>query len=275
MSIQIYYFTGTGNSLHVAKELQKRVPDTELIPVMGALKNSKMTVTGEIIGLVFPIYFFSIPFPVKEFLNRVDLRPASYIFALATRGGSPCRVFSDMDQLLKKQDKSLDASFFIDMPNNYPLWAPHPYEPETQETIKNNELEMQKKLDSTCKIIVKKQAVREDTHHKPDLKTNILFPFLTFLVHKTRRFHFEKNFYADSKCSGCGICEQVCLAEKIKLENARPVWRKDIRCLFCFACINYCPKRAIQVKHSKTLIRHRYHHAEVGPAEIAAQKRGI
>lgn len=85
-------------------------------------------------------------------------------------------------------------------------------------------MEMQKKLDSICKIIVEKQASREDARHKPDFKTNILFPFLTFLVHKTRRFHFEKNFFADSKCSGCGICEKGCLAEKIRLENGRPVW---------------------------------------------------
>ncbi len=29
--IEIYYFSGTGNSLHIAREIQKRIPDTTLI----------------------------------------------------------------------------------------------------------------------------------------------------------------------------------------------------------------------------------------------------
>jgi flavodoxin len=33
MRIEIYYFSGTGNSLHVARELQKRLPDAALVPI--------------------------------------------------------------------------------------------------------------------------------------------------------------------------------------------------------------------------------------------------
>ena len=31
--VEIYYFSGTGNSLHLARELQKRIPETKLIPI--------------------------------------------------------------------------------------------------------------------------------------------------------------------------------------------------------------------------------------------------
>ena len=34
MSIEIYYFSGTGNSLHVAQQLRKRLPDCTLIPIL-------------------------------------------------------------------------------------------------------------------------------------------------------------------------------------------------------------------------------------------------
>ena len=34
MSTEIYYFSGTGNSLFIAKELQKRLPDSMLIPIV-------------------------------------------------------------------------------------------------------------------------------------------------------------------------------------------------------------------------------------------------
>ncbi len=38
MRTEIYYFSGTGNSLHVARELQKRLPNTKLVSVISALK---------------------------------------------------------------------------------------------------------------------------------------------------------------------------------------------------------------------------------------------
>jgi flavodoxin len=34
---EIYYFSGTGNSLNVARELQKRIPKTDIIPIVSLL----------------------------------------------------------------------------------------------------------------------------------------------------------------------------------------------------------------------------------------------
>jgi len=38
MSTEIYYFSGTGNSFYAAKELQKRIIDSKLIPIVSLLK---------------------------------------------------------------------------------------------------------------------------------------------------------------------------------------------------------------------------------------------
>jgi flavodoxin len=35
--VEIYYFTGSGNSLYVAKELQARIPGSDLIPIVSLL----------------------------------------------------------------------------------------------------------------------------------------------------------------------------------------------------------------------------------------------
>jgi len=37
MSTEIYYFSGTGNSFYVAKELQKRIPKAKLIPIISII----------------------------------------------------------------------------------------------------------------------------------------------------------------------------------------------------------------------------------------------
>ena len=105
--VEIYYFSGTGNSLHVAKDLQKRIPETNLIPIVSLLNKDSVKSNGETVGFVFPIHGMTIPIPVKTFLKKLNLQSAHYIFAIATRGGTKCFAFSKIDDLLKKKGKSL------------------------------------------------------------------------------------------------------------------------------------------------------------------------
>ena len=55
MGTQIYYFSGTGNSLHIAKELQNRLSDTNLISMISAIKSNKMETKVDKVGFIFPI----------------------------------------------------------------------------------------------------------------------------------------------------------------------------------------------------------------------------
>ena len=88
MSTEIYYFSGTGNSLHVAKELQKKIPETELIPIVSLLNNDIIKSSAKTVGIVFPVHALTIPIAVKKFLIKIDLNSAEYIFAIATRYGT-------------------------------------------------------------------------------------------------------------------------------------------------------------------------------------------
>ena len=54
MSSEVYYFSGTGNSLHVAKELQKRIPQTDLIPITGLLNKEVIKTNGRTVGYCIP-----------------------------------------------------------------------------------------------------------------------------------------------------------------------------------------------------------------------------
>ena len=87
--VEIYYFSGTGNSLHVAKELEKRIPEANLIPIASLLNKDVIETNGETVWFVFPIYLKAIPVPVKKFIKKLDLKSAKYIFALATRARFP------------------------------------------------------------------------------------------------------------------------------------------------------------------------------------------
>jgi flavodoxin len=62
---EIYYFSGTGNSLYAAKELQKRLPESDIIPIVSILKNDKIESKADIVGFIFPLHVYTIPIPVK------------------------------------------------------------------------------------------------------------------------------------------------------------------------------------------------------------------
>jgi ferredoxin len=78
----------------------------------------------------------------------------------------------------------------------------------------------------------------------------------------------DKGFLADDTCSGCGICARACPAGNIVMQSGRPVWQH--RCQQCMACLQWCPKEAIQYG-SKTRGRKRYHHPAIGLDDMLRQ----
>ncbi len=118
MSIQIYYFSGTGNSLFIARQLQKRIPGSTIIPMVGLLREKVIRTQGNTIGFVFPVHALTIPIAVKKFIAKLDIKSAEYVFAIATRYGSIFRGFEKIDYLLRKKQKQLDSHFILNMWNN-------------------------------------------------------------------------------------------------------------------------------------------------------------
>lgn len=282
MSTEIYYFSGSGNSLHVAKELQKRIPKTRLIPIVSLLDKDVAKTNAETVGFVFPIHGMTVPVPVKKFIKKLDLKSTKYLFAVATRGGTVHNAFRVIDKILKKKDKRLDSYFSITIFTNDPKLKV--YEVPTTEKIKEIEVKIQNKLNYIQKIIQNKEISKEK-----DLE-GITFPynrFINFILEQIillmMKYLVEFTglngyFYTDQKCIGCGTCEKVCLSKKIKMINKKPVWQNDVKCHFCYACLNFCPKQAVQIKSkwymkSYTQKNGRYPHPFATADEIAKQKR--
>ena len=267
MKTTIYYFSGTGNSLHVSRVLAKILSDTTLIPITAALKFPKIETEADIVGMIFPIYAFSIPEPVKQFLTKTNFKSASYVFAISTRGCSS-KVFRYINSLLSNSERTLDAFFSVQMAENYlPMFRmPSPDE------ISRMESQMLSKLESVRREISAKNKIIPKDNFSVFLLANTLFPLLTFLNHKTKYSHLDTSLYSNSECDGCKVCEEVCLGDRIRVKSGLPEWDKEKPCTFCLACIHYCPCKAIQIRNRRTDRKNRYHHPEVDYKDIAEQK---
>ena len=146
------------------------------------------------------------------------------------------------------------------------------------------ELKAQKKLDSIQNTIINQEINWEEDTRSDEPTPLYVKPFipLLFLLRPLLNYmskHVETSFdfYADSKFTSCGACQSICLSEKIKLVGQTPVWSDEVKGYGCFACINYCPEQAIQIKskwylRSSTDKNGRYHHPKVTLKDIAIQK---
>ena len=89
--MKIFYFTGTGNSLAVAKRLSG-----ELVSIPQVMKERSFVFEDEAIGIIFPLYCFNPPKMVREFLSKAKFN-TDYLFAVATYGNLAGASMQDLD----------------------------------------------------------------------------------------------------------------------------------------------------------------------------------
>ncbi len=268
--VEIYYFSGTGNSLHIAKELEKRMSETKLIPILDLLNKDNIEINAEIVGFVFPIYLSTTPHPVREFFKKIKFKSTEYVFCVTTNCGYPGKANIYINKLLEKRGKSLDSYFTIRMMGNSPKgvqpsfmidqdWASN----ITNDNIEILEVEAQNELDNIQKVILNKEKNIEISNKYPLQQR--------FADWASEHTNPKINYYTDSSCTGCSICKKVCLSKKIKIENGKPKWQENIKCYYCYACFNYCPEQSILVKNY-TKKDGRYYHPNITVTDIAQQK---
>ena len=85
MNIGIYYFSGTGNSLYVAKDIAAKTGGT-LFPIASIMDCDVIKIDAEVIGMVFPVYYNELPLIIKRFTEKLDNIEHKYIFAVCTFG---------------------------------------------------------------------------------------------------------------------------------------------------------------------------------------------
>lgn len=248
----IYYFSGTGNSLSVAKEIADSLTNTDLVRIDFTKLQKRVSIESyEQIGIVFPVYSYHMPKLVVEFLKTLQFNSNQYVFGIATCGAVAGEALKDLRNLIRGQGGELAAEFKMNLPGNCIIeYTAYP-------NIIQKRL-IQKQEVSVNKII---EAVE---HNKKTLKINASLFAKVFSKTAEKRYQSysetAKHFCITSGCTQCGTCQKVCPANNIMIHNGSPSWGKN--CEACMACIQWCPARAIQYG-KKTIARTRYHHPKV------------
>jgi ferredoxin len=255
MKNRIYFFTGTGNSLKVAKDIANSLAECE---IMAIYKDTDLNVPGgfERIGFVFPVYYFGLPQMVAEFIRKANLskETARYYFAVAVPGGFSGKPVVQMDRLLSEKDVHLNYGAKIRLNANYIVsygsiglyyaTAMNAYGKRIEKVIRDiNSMETNK---------IEKYSERVEKIYLN-------------AIHNAH--NMDEGYHANDSCTSCGVCASVCPSGNIALNNRRPVFSH--RCECCMACIQHCPQKALNYR-DKTQNRKRYAHPDIKHTEIIA-----
>lgn len=249
-STEIFYFSGTGNSLFVAKELLKGIPNSKITPIAACMAHKYFKSDAETIGIIFPVHALTIPIVVNLFLRKIEMRNAKYIFSVATREGTVFRGFKKIENMLRAKRKKLNAQFVINMYGND---SRHKYIVPNESDLKNIENSALFSIHNILDIISNRKSYKETDSSvliptsNANFKSLLIETLVIFFMENVDKFGGVNYFYHKSNCNGCGICERVCLSGKIAIQNNEPVWNRKTLCYMCFACLNFCPKRSVQI----------------------------
>lgn len=246
----IFYFSGTGNSKYVAQNIAQKLDDN-LISIGDCLKKNEFTFTvsdNESIGFVFPTYFWGLPTIIKDFVAKLELKnyTQQYTYLVATCGEECGNLFSEFKKLLIPKGIELNGAEKVALPDNYILLFNLLPAKEKQQKLFT---EADNHLGTLINQIENKSL--------PKVKSSIVKQLKTSLMHPVYKYGRKtKHFYTTSGCNGCKLCEKICPASIITVEDSKPVW-KEGRCIQCLACLHRCPQQAIQHK-KRTEKRDRY-----------------
>lgn len=239
----IYYFSATGNTAWVARQLSEATGERLVNIAQRSDDDSPLELApDERLGFCFPVHGWLPPVIVRRFVRHLSLNARGhYVYMVCTAGdtiGEAAEVFSSD---LAHVGIALDAAFSVLMPNTY---VGLPFmdidRPDLQATKK-------RQAEADLKVYISDIVERRNggrplaRGHWPRVNTRILGHAFT------RRLITDRPFHVDSaRCVKCGICADVCPVGDIQGGlGYEPQWLHNDSCLTCFACYHHCPHHAI------------------------------
>lgn len=273
----IYYFSGTGNSLHTATKIAEIIGGAELVN-MRCAPDDVSADDADMIGFVCPVYEWDVPGTVKDFIKQLNINPKAYIFMVVTYIAVLGKSFETVEKLLSQKGAHINYGRAIRcVASQCIAYPPFPPEkimiPYMEKQMENAGQEIKQKV---YRYYPRMSTITRKRYKK------VMVPYLK--IEK----EYDKGFYTDGKCSGCGTCAKVCPTRNISIQDKRPVWNHH--CHGCNACVVYCPTKAIQFKTPQaykelnTIItkmlslpesRKRYHHPLIKAKDLMNDRKYV
>ena len=239
--IDLYYFSGTGNTLLVVKKMRDTFEKNGINVNLHKIEESNPNEINleHIIGIAFPVAVFSTYPLVWDFIKLLPETDKTEIFMVDTLGGTSGGIVGPLREIVKKKGYIPIGAKEIQMPLNI-------FYIQDEDTNQNK---IQKGLIEAKMYALDIINGKAKWGRVPVLSDAVnLFSRgalkLTEVDLHQKFFLFDVN---EEKCNKCGICVGLCPTKNIKVRGG-DYPAHGLSCQYCLRCTSFCPKGAIPCK---------------------------
>lgn len=239
----IIFFSGTGNSHFVARELGKLLHEEEILQLKGEIlydpTKSHLKTDNKRIIWIFPTYSWGVPPVVKRFIKECNFEGADSAthYMVTTCGDDIGETAAQWRKLTAERKWTAANAYTVIMPNTYVLMKGF--------DVDSPELAAQKIEQAPTRIAKIADHINKKANGDmlikgswPKIKTGVIYPYFV-------RFCMSpKPFKTNANCTGCGKCAKACPMDNITMGAKCPQWHD--RCALCLRCYHICPSDAVE-----------------------------
>lgn len=243
MKIDLYYFSGTGNTAWVAHQLAERLLERgDGVTVVSCEQMPASVIDPaacDMMGIAFPVHASFAPSIFRDFLRDLPPVQGKPLFVITTAGFAAGDTAWYAAKLLQAKGCAPFLMSNVMMANNLrlPLLSPLPI--PTPEEMSQKLAQAARKIDRLADRIHRRQPYVEGAG---------IFGRALGIIQRVSVAPFEglafRGFYADETCTRCGWCVKHCPVENITMSDDRVVFGDA--CMLCMRCYSFCPSQAIQ-----------------------------
>ena len=238
------FFTASGNSLYVAQRIGGK-----LLSIPQLMREEKIEIEDDAVGIVCPVYVAELPMMVFEFLKTAEIK-TDYLFFVLTCGESYDTALGHAELAAKTRGWYIKYGNGVKMVYNYlPMFDMQ------EEVAKLPEKNVEGQIAQVCADIndrkVQKVVITPELKTQMDMYHN---EYATKILKKDTAL----SYYVTDYCVRCAFCSKVCPSNNIKVTGMGVKFFDH--CEVCMACIQNCPMKAIHMKEEKSPTRYRNEH---------------
>ncbi len=241
--VDIYWFSGTGNTLLIAQTLENFLKTNGFKVNLKAMEKSDASQINlsRTLGLAFPVaeqgtfplvwdFIKGLPSPGKLGIRDME------VFMVDTKMVYSGGIKGPIKKILRKKGFQTQGAKEIVMPNN---------------------LMKKKKQPEKDRLKIEKGKMAAEQFARNLISGKVVWrdiPIYSDLMGSFSKMEFNWKLFRNilplkvdhEICTRCRLCEKNCPTEswRFNKEQNRMIWTKD-ECIYCLRCFSYCPVQAI------------------------------
>jgi Flavodoxins len=244
--IEVYYFSGTGNTEIVADLIKEGLANqgnkVSLLRIEDIAKERRQLDLSnyDMIGIGCPVIGFGTPYIVRKFLKLFPEGKGRKVFIFRTAGGVAPVNYNASRPIIKELMKRGYDVFYERIFAISSNWTSR-FEDEIVRQLYEATV---RKTSFLCQEVLEGKIRKLKTDTKLQIEMGLARRVFADILRLT-----GKDMAANSACSGCGTCIRNCPMDNIVRKNGKIKF--SLSCTNCMRCVYACPNGAIYYRFLK------------------------